>query len=536
MSSHLIGLFSSRNIPNLPLLVPFICKILALLVAHDCEAANASPDTVDVLLQVANSPWKKENVEEFTSLLAVIVAYLSKENAQTRLVASPNFNLFLAAFEHAQGFDIHAVQSEDPDTAAQLTQLRIALLNMLADLSANEAFATYHPLTSATVQTLLAWLSGSNASAACLALGNLSRSDEVSSGLVQTYGAHRPLVALLSNSATTDSQVLHGAMSFLKNLAIPNHNKSLLGELLSPGCVPRIFIMDTMPQVHFAAVSLTRLLLVNCPDNVKRICAPLVQQSPTAEGLQTSVHGLLSLFNRSDAEPTRLEAARAVAALCRVLHSTPVLPVLLPGWDPLKESFVYEKGTPVSPQDKGFDDANLLNERRELFYRQHDVSKPLGFLISQKKWPILRSEAWFVFALMSRSKDGAGVVLNVLSDTIASTSLVEAVTGQQTLPDASSPDDKNLALIAGAGGNPDQPSVQLEPQQVDPTQKANMDRVDRENAVVLCTELLKYRGTEMSQAQHALLQDLVLQGTRHIASHSSQDLHEITEPSIKTEP
>lgn len=515
LSSQLITLFSTRNLPNLPLLIPFFCKILSLLVTHECEAVNASPHTVDILIQLATSPWRRDNIDDFTSLASVAVAYLAKEDAQTRMVTGPNFGIFLAMFEQAQGVDVRAI--EDEDTATQFTQLRTALLNMLADLSANDSFGMYHPLASPSVQILLSWLSGPNVAAACLALGNLSRSDEVALALVQEQRAHVPLVALLSDSTVTDSQILHGALSFLKNLAIPTKNKPLLGELLSPSCVPRIYSMETLPQVHFAASSLTRLLVVNCQDNVRRMCAPLGSGSPSLEGPRTSLHGLLSLFQRSDAEPTRLEAARAVAALCRVLHSTPVIPVVLPDWDPQAGSFIRIQGQPSPESIAESADGSGDNIRRELFYRQHDLSQSLGFLITQQKWPLLQSEAWFVFALMCRSKDGSEVIRNILGDDAATNSLVQAVTGKQSISPATSPDD----VKALTSGSPGESSVQLELQQVDPAQKANMARVDRENAVVLCTELLKFKGSEMPPTQSALLQDLVVQGTQQIAAEKS---------------
>ncbi|KAH8179123.1 Armadillo [Sarocladium implicatum] len=529
LSSHLVTLFSTRNLPNLPLLVPFFCKILALLVTHECEATAASPMTVDVLLQLATSTWRRDNIDDLVSLASVAVAYLAKEEAQSRLVMGPNFGMFLALFDQAQNIEVHSI--EDEDTKTQFTQLRTALLNMLADLSAHESFTAYHPLSSPTVQILLSWLSGPNIAAACLALGNLSRSDAVALALVQEHKAHVPLTVLLSDSTVQDSQILHGSLSFLKNLAIPTDNKPVLGELLSPGCVPRIYSLETLPQVHFAAASLTRLLLVNCQDNVRRLCAPLAGVSPGSEGPVTSLQGLLGLFKRSDAEPTRLEAARAVAALCRVLHSTPVIPIVLPGWDPEVGSFVRDAKALSSPEaianspERGGD-----VPRREAFYQQHDLSHVLGFLITQQKWPILQSEAWFVFALMCRSRDGSEVVRTILTDTMASNSLVQAVTGQQTTSPASSPDD----MKALTGVSADGPSVQLEPQQVDTAQKANMARVDRENAVVLCTELLKFKGNEITAAQQALLQDLVNQGTQLIAAEKATRLDAMSQ--VKQEP
>ncbi|KAK0388111.1 hypothetical protein NLU13_4355 [Sarocladium strictum] len=517
LSSQLINLFSMRNLPNLPLLIPFFCKILALLVTHECEATNASPHTVDVLMQLATSPWRQDNIDDFTSLASVAVAYLAKEEAQAQLVAGPNFGMFLAMFELAQNVNIHTI--EDEDTSAQFSQLRTGLLGMLADLSAHDSFAIYHPLPSPAVQILLSWLSGPNVAAACLTLGNLSRSDEVALALVENHKAHAPLVALVSDSTVTDSQTLHSALSFLKNLAIPTNNKVVLGELLSPGCLPRIYLLETLPQVHFAAASLTRLLLVNCQENVRRLCAPLGALSPSLEGPRTSLHGLLSLFKRSDAEPTRLEAARAVAVLCRVLHSTPVIPVVLPDWDPQAGSFIRIQGQPSPESVTDSTDGGGDNARRELFYRQHDLSQILGFLITQQKWPLLQSEAWFVFALMARSKDGSDVVRGILADPAAWNSLVQAVTGQRSIQDASPPDEMR-ALTEGSIDGASVP-LQLEPQQVDPAQKANLERVDRENAVVLCTELLKFKGAETSLAQDSLLQDLLHQGTQLIAAEKA---------------
>lgn len=484
---------------------------------HECEATAASSHTVPVLLQLATSPWRRDNIDDFTSLASIAVAYLAKEDAQTRLVTGPNFGLFLALFEQAQNVEVHTI--EDSDTSTQFTQLRTALLNMLADLSANDSFATYHSLSSPAVHILLSWLSGPNVAAACLALGNLSRSDEVALALVQEHKAHVPLIALLSDPANQDSQMIHGSLSFLKNLAIPTQNKPLLGELLAPACVPRIYSVETLPQVHFAAASLTRLLLVNCQENARRICAPLDMASPNSEGPQTSLHGLLSLFKRSDAEPTRLETARAVAALCRVLHSTPVVPVLLPDWDPQAGSFIHStQGLPTPTGATDTSNDGSASVRRELFYRQHDFSQVLSFLVTQSKWPLLQSEAWFVFALMCRSRDGSEVIRSILSDTMASTSLIQAVTGQQALPAAGSPNDAT-ALIGGA--SPNGSAIQLEPQQVDPAQKASMTRVDRENAVVLCTELLKFNGSDMPPAQRALLQDLITQGTQLIVAEKA---------------
>ncbi|KAG5937781.1 hypothetical protein E4U59_004182 [Claviceps monticola] len=339
LSKQLLGLLLLPNIfHKYAPFVPYVCKILALLVTQDGEAATADPTIVGVLLALADQPEAKEDVDDFISLAAVALAYLANEALQHRLVADDQVMLLLTVFYHAHvGVDIDAI--DDEDLVAQVKQLRSSLLSALADVSGNDSFARIYSLSNEVPQTLLDWLRGSNdndskknlslQSAACLALGNVSRSDAASSALVQDYKAHEPLIKLISDPDVTDSQFLHAACSFLKNLAIPLGNKSQLADLLLPQCVPRLYSLDTVPQLQFAAVSLTRLLLLNCTANVWQICTPPSENkketcssscstsSDKSDNYdnQTSANSIIALYGRSDAEPTRLEAARIRKAL-----------------------------------------------------------------------------------------------------------------------------------------------------------------------------------------------------------------------------
>ncbi|EFY89206.1 hypothetical protein MAC_04793 [Metarhizium acridum CQMa 102] len=502
LSQQLVDLLSLPQISKYAPFVPYICKILALLVSQEGECAVADPSTVEVLLKLANQQNAKEDVDEFIAIVGVAVAYLANEKFQSRVVASEmQMGLFMDAFRHAHA-GLNVADVDDEDTVTQVKQLRASLLSTLADISGNDAFATAYPLSDAVPQSFLAWIRGNNPflqSAGCLALGNISRSDKTSIALVDTYGAHEPLVRLLSNPAVTDTQLLHAACSFLKNLAIPTVNKPQLKDLLLPQCVPRIYSLDTLPQIQFAAISLTRLLLLNCPSNVRQICASTDADSTDGSVRQlSSAGGIISLFRRSDAEPTKLEAARCVAGLCRALHSSPVSEVL---------------------ENLGSNDTNTDESKRTNFYKEHHVESPLRFLITQDKWPSLRSEAWFVFALMSRSESGATVVVSVLHDKAAESALIETITGQkpENKEDAAA-DDEPRELEPHPELSSAASELQLEPQQVDPKQKENMAKVDRENALVLCTELLKVLKGELAPEKIASLQRLVRDGTQLIVT------------------
>ncbi|KAL6892895.1 hypothetical protein HDV57DRAFT_483284 [Trichoderma longibrachiatum] len=522
LNQRLIDLLSSPTLANFIVFVPYFCKILALLVSQDGEADRASPKTVEVLLTLAMSPPSRDDLDDFTSLVSVAGAYLANDRFQTALIQGPLMQLFLSTFYHAHTH-FNLLSIDDADSAASLKKLHSSLLINLADITGNDLFTACYPLQSPIAQNLLAWLQGSNLqlqTAACLALGNISRSDEATTSLVQAYSAHAPLVRLLSNAEITDAQLLHSALSFLKNLAIPVQNKPLLGDLLDVGCVPRFFTLDTSPQVQFAAVSLTRLLLINCPPNVARICAPLSADPASPAHERSSVSGIISLYERSDAEPTRLEAARAVAAVCRMLHSSPVAP-LLPDWDgPVEQD---DDGTPLDEEGR----------RRAYFYSKHDVARVLSFLIIQQKWPSLRSEAWFVFALMCRSKEGGRVIVELLQIHGAMTALIKAITGRDTpLSETASSTTTTTAIEQQA----DEASVVvasdgqiasmaeglgLQPQQADPRQKESMVRVDRENALVMLTELLRSWGSRLPGLRVSILQDLVKEGTEIVAAQKA---------------
>lgn len=497
---------SSPTIQEYQPFVNYICKTLILLAGHDTSPGDIHPATVNVLLTLALCPSFSGDIDDFTSLVGAAAAYLAKESFQKDWVTPEPLQLLLHAIQHANT----VYSPEDPEELDVLKKTRSALQGAMADITALDAFPSLNPLGGPVTTTLIQWLQLPNPSlrtVACLSLGNLSRSDEISTALVQQHQVHTRMMSVIADPATNDPQELHSGLSFLKNLAIPAQNKEALGGLLEASCVPRIFALDTLPQVQFAAVSLTRLLLVKCPANVEKICRRLTQDPDSPSRERTVATMLCEIFKRSDTEPTRLEAARAITMLCRVLHTTTPLNQVLVDWVP----------------DNGKDDDASL---REHFYSNHPLSDPLGFMVTQEKWPVLRSEAWFVYALMARTRDGAGVILSVMFSDVATAALIQAVTGKPTSPktaadrlgdDVAPSSDSSVTVgppSAGLLGMED------ESKPVEPTEVGL--RADRENAVVMCQEMNRNLGDELPQMRISLHQDLIREGTERIASQRDQ--------------
>ncbi|KAK7747431.1 hypothetical protein SLS53_001686 [Cytospora paraplurivora] len=575
--------------------INLIGKILALLITQEPEFRNGAPAAPLILLSVATNQQHPVDLEDFSSLAAVALAYLTHETFQTYSLA--DLPLFLTAFSTAYTrFD--PAEAEDPDDAAQLTQVRNAFVPVLADISALPGFVPnsdqggtgllQHPVP----QTLQSWLHGppehaNMQTAACLALGNLARSDATCIILVRDAAVHQPLVNLLarctSGETTPNAQLTHAVLSFLKNLAIPAVNKPALGRLLDPDLLPRLWSTwgDAQPQTQFVAVSLARLLLVGCPANVKRLLAsPSGSESDSdskPHDERSKLQLLTALFDRSDSEPTKTEVARAVATVCRILHSMPVGEVLpeesIPGSETAPSIATTTTAASNSNPDPNIDNTSTSpaadnnnptpTNPRARFYAAHpNLSIPLSFLISQTRFPALRSEAWFVLALMSRSPDGAALVQATLQSFEACRALVESVTGQGAVAAVGRNDDDDLKLLLAASGSPAADGQEvvagisegdgnsgggggestavtsttatsattatttsaslgieglglggLEPQAVDPALQANMARVDRENGLCLVAELMRGQASDgVSPLRRNVYEQLLLTG------------------------
>ncbi|CAJ2504738.1 Uu.00g121320.m01.CDS01 [Anthostomella pinea] len=504
INPELVSLISTPRVAEAAPLMGYICKLLGFVATQEPEANLVHPATPFVLLSLATNPQSAADIEDFLGLASVALTYLSQQQFQQSFLETPNAcSLFLDAFSKAcDSLDVSEIEPEDQ---AQLKQVQTAFTSTLADLSAHPLFASSCPLDGPEAKTLQRWVSTphiSLQSAACLALGNIARSDDTCTFLVQKSAIHGPLIAVLAEPSNTDANLLHSVLGFLKNMAIPISNKAVLGDggLFESHIVPRIWDLDTQPQVQFDAVSLTRLLLVNCPANVQRICSPQSADTASPTHDRTKLHLLMDLHKRSDQEPTKMETARAVVTVCRVLHASASTDL------PLPPRSVATASTSPSAEPR---------TRLQEFYDTHpDLTDTMLYLCSQTKFPVLRSELLFVFALMARTAEGASVVARSMQHDSIVGLLVEAVTGEKVVSDE------------GGGGSPEGSVSDINmdmqrlglgelearaPQQPQPSPVSGPN-VDRENGLVLITELLRRCPDELASLPKQTFQRILRQG------------------------
>ncbi|KFY75619.1 hypothetical protein V499_04421 [Pseudogymnoascus sp. VKM F-103] len=473
----------------------YACKLLDMVVVQPNEPSLAPENTVEVLLNLAVSGKSPLDLEDFISVVSSATKYLQHPRFQVALCNSmalyAALRLVLLSYSRLEDSMGEAAAPDEEDTK-RLAVWRTEMNQVLSDISALPEFAARCPVNSTMSSYLRKWLSSPQLQlqvCACIMLGNLARSDEVCEEFVQKSRIHKPLMDILTTA--TDSQVLYAAIGFLKNLALPARNKVELGNADLIEILPRLWAMDTLPQIQYSAISLARQLLIGNFPNVLRISAPLSADpdSPANEKSRLSV--LISIFGRSDAEPVRMEIARALAAVCRVLAARTPAP--------------------------GTDAVTLQTRRRELFERHRDIGTPLSFLVSQTKWPVVRSEGWFVLALLARTEEGVQCVADIMHEIDVFTPLMDLMTGKTFIERMSSPmtspTEATSSLLAelmaakdGSGAAAGGAAA------VGTTKEAEMARIDRENALVLVSELLRRRGSTMAFMRRIAFEELLQDG------------------------
>lgn len=456
-------------------------KCLSLELSSDNSAAQAteySPDNaMDVILDTASS--SRADLDEFVILVNVVVAHLASPRFQQLLISHQAVERLLSAmvesYSRYNGPDdsILAISELEISPASQgsspventkgLSLMRRGALEVLSDVSALPEFASKYPLDSPLIGSLRMWLSVPQTQlriCACLMLGNLARSDEVCWIMVHEFKVHELLIQILRES--DDSQLLHAAVGFLKNLSLMADNKDAIGKAGFFEAVSRLWAMDSLPQMQYSGAGLARQAVSGSYSNIRRLLASLSPDPDSPAHSRTYLSLLLYLCKKTDQTATKIEIARTITAILRVLNSP---------------------GPPTSM-------AEMRETQRRLYSLHPDLARPLKVLACQDQWSVIRSEAWFTFALMAKDKVGAAAVDDVVMDSDVVRVLVEIVTGKRITGGTDSEDTyfERTGQESPAGS----PGAQR--------RLAETKRIDRENALVLISKLLENRVSRINSS------------------------------------
>ncbi|KAL4939535.1 hypothetical protein BDV06DRAFT_198649 [Aspergillus oleicola] len=434
-------------------LIDYAYELIELVGEQEQGIKNSLDGTLSLLITLA---LEQESPNQFSILLSCLAAYLNDERYQGICISQRMVPDILSLLKRSPS----SYPSSSSEETQAFTQSRLKINQAMAEVSALSLFAETYPIDSPLSQTLKSWLSSSDDQlqiCACIMLGNLARSDEVCVAMVRDLKIHEDLISVLNSNAR--GVTLHAAVSFLKNLAIASDNRVRIGEAGILSVITRLWAFETIPAVQLVATSITRQLVISSVQNISRLLEP-APSSPEAKVTDLSASDseqktyfslLLALFEKSDSIPIKTEIGRITASLCRTL---------------IPKSKASEQGD---------DSVNALLET--LFTRHEGVALPLGAMVTQNQWPVVRSEGWFALALMASTKAGAQTAVSGLQQ-IEGFSLIEQTLGSE-----------------GPSSDNENEKVQW--------------RKDRDNIVVLVQELLRNEPASLNEAWKSKVQDLI---------------------------
>lgn len=320
--------------------------------------------------------------EYYSAIVNSLAKYLGTERIREICVSESMVEGVLSVLRRSYSIEIDTSSAEETKA---LSQVRLKLNQSLAEVSAIPLFAARYPLNSPLAQTLKSWILSNEDQlqvCACVMLGNLARSDEVCQEMVQDLKIHEDLISVLNSDAR--GAVLHSALGFLKNLAIAGDNRISLAEAGIIPAVSRLWAFESVPQVQFSAASIARLVVISSIDNIARLLAPALQDPDSPAHGWTYLSLLLTLFEKTDSSPIKTEIGRTIASICRTLSP--------------------------KARDGDVQATDLL----EKLYEHEGAAHPVGAMVTQSQWPVVRSEGWFALALMATNKHGCAAVVNCL--------------------------------------------------------------------------------------------------------------------------
>ncbi|KAF2730794.1 ARM repeat-containing protein [Polyplosphaeria fusca] len=344
-------------------------------------------------------------------------------------------------------FEALAIQSgpANPSTDDPNVILLVQLVTSLSAMSATDSFVQDLDIQSSVVEKIRAKISSAEPELspfivfACVALGNLATTDQVSINMVENMELHLPLLKILA--LHQEPALLYAAAGFMRHLTFPEQNRDVLGKAgLIETCCELLAQED--PTVRGEAAAILCKLVSNNLHNISKVVQDSVQESivlPEVQDINTAPKATVLYYlvtmalvpskplPSTSMKNPMLELGRTIIAVFRFLSH------------------------------------NKRNEDVQALIRDAImtplVARPVARLVRQRFFADARSEGILGLGLMAQSPEGAACVVEELK---ADEGLLEAVKefvseqkkdGEQSGPTAGRDLQNAIVLLHGLAAN-----------------------------------------------------------------------------------
>jgi hypothetical protein len=350
--------------------------------------------------------------DHYHEYVAILVHYLQDPEFQ-QTVATPetleklvdlmlDFEARLTPEEVQGVFRSLSIQTDAAKLATEdtTTLLMLQLINANSSISASDAFVNnfsiHSPVVKKIISKVLVLSASPSTVCACVVLGNLATSDEVSIKMVEDMGLHLTLLDILSSQR--EPALLYATAGFMRHLVFPSANRTVLGGVgLIETCCRLLINQD--PSVRGEAAAILCKLVTGNLQNIEKVVYKAMPEDITPAqlvGVDVPPHPTILYHIASQAlVPTTplpstsmknamIEIGRTIIAILRFLGQTNN----------------EQEVEPVS---------------RHMFATPL-VARPVARLVRQRFFAEARSDGLLGLGLMAQSHDGAAAVVVELKE------------------------------------------------------------------------------------------------------------------------
>ncbi|KAI7818885.1 armadillo-type protein [Gamsiella multidivaricata] len=327
---QLLKVLQSENIDDNEISMTIASRVIANLSELDAGAQsvvkfNGIKTIVQLLQKTA------EDVEAYMDLMDALTdilrAVTSKESAQTVIQKEGLLPPLLDILEHAGTSDEGKSEEEKKEDDKKFGETKAALVEVVVSVTLADANMVPIFNDKGVMDKFLAWLNLADRedlqACAALCLGNVARSDQHCVKLVHEYHAVEPLIHVVRKA--TDLKASHAATGVLRNLALPEINREIMGDAgVIQACFPLLKKDNALPLQANVVGILKRLCTGNSHNTIRVISGrepfETLSSTPHTESEnETPLSTLVDVIGRTDDFPLKSEGTRTLCNLIKVI-------------------------------------------------------------------------------------------------------------------------------------------------------------------------------------------------------------------------
>ncbi|KAG0224935.1 hypothetical protein BGW41_004871 [Actinomortierella wolfii] len=219
-------------------------------------------------------------------------------------------------------------EEEKKEDAKKLADIKAGVVEAIVSVSLSDTNMVPIFNNKQIMDTFLSWLELEDRedlqTCAALCLGNVARSDQHCLKLVHEYQAVEPLIHVVRKAK--DLKASHAATGVLRNLALPERNRDLMGNAgVIQACFP-LLKKDNAAPLQSNVIGILKRLSNNHGHNVVRIISgrepfETLTSLPDSD-TETPLSTLVDLIGRSDDFAMKSEGTRTICNLIKVIWSS----------------------------------------------------------------------------------------------------------------------------------------------------------------------------------------------------------------------